>query len=377
MAGRENPPEGPQEGPPGGGDDEYRSVVFDETFIEAARLQEFSARERLEDEEHAAVRSRPLGVPGGGTSKQGIILVLLIAIAFGMAVYMGIRNPYQSVPAAPVQPMRLTMLPLAPQDAVPGAAPEDLFEHSPAAQFRKGAEGVTLPATRRTDHFSENQILAALSGAKDYVVASSLDPDVLNGGAVRSVRILLDPGQQAQFDRSLEQPRSDGRHAATGWMVRFDPAKAALAAPEIRVNGTLAVEETGPDSLEVTADHVFVYAVRPAGDGGDAASGASLFTVRREVRFHFEREDLRDQQLRVENVAMRAGPMACSAETAETLVPLLAGERAKDDGTAGTDPYERGRSRSSLCGVLADSAQPHPDRPGGEGAAGRQGRTAD
>ncbi|MCT2590421.1 hypothetical protein LHJ74_10945 [Streptomyces sp. N2-109] len=379
MAGSDKPPEGPFEEPPGG-DDEYRSLVFDESFVEAARLQEFSAQERLADEQHAAVRSRPGGIagrvmgrgPGLGKSRQGIVLVLLITLAFGTAIYMGIHNPYQDPGATPAQPMRVTTQPLVPQDAVPGGKPADLFEHSPAARFRAGAKGVPLPDAHRTDHFSENQILAALTSAKEYVVASSLDPAVLTGGAVSSVRVLLDTGQLEQFDRSVESPGNEARRASTGWMVRFDPSQVALAGRDVRVDGDMAVEETAPDVLEVTADHVFVYAVRPAQSGDDGgeetkaarnADGASLFTVRREVRFHFDRSDLRDQQLSVQQVSMRAGPMACSADPSEALRPMTAGERAEKGGPAGTDPYVRDRSSGSMCGVLADSAQPQSADP--------------
>ncbi|MDJ1130391.1 hypothetical protein [Streptomyces iconiensis] len=369
MSGRKDPPEGTPEGVPGGGDDEYRSLVFDESFIKAARLEEFSAQERMEDEEHAAVRSRP-DAPGGdrsglGFSRQGLVLVLLIAVAFGTAIYMGVRNPYQSPPKAGAEPMRNSLLPLAPDGVVPGATPADLFEHSPAAQFRNGADGVTLPPVRRSAHFSESQVLSALTDAKDYVVESSLNPKVLTGGSVRSVRLLLNASQQDQFDQSVENSRNDGRHAATAWMVRFDPARTALADPRVRVNGTLAVQEAGANALEVTADHVFVYAVRAAdaGKGKDAKRAASLFSVRREVRFHFEREDLRDHQLSVRQVSMRAGPMTCAEDPSDALTPLLAGQRAKNEGPAGTDPFARGRSTASMCGVLAASAQPSPDRP--------------
>lgn len=352
-----------------GGDDEYRSLVFDESFIKAARLQEFSAQERLEDEEHAAVRPRPEAERHGrtalGFSRQGLVLVLLIALAFGTAIYMGIRNPYRTPTRPGAEPMRSELMPLAPLDPVPGATPADLFEHSPAAHFGKGADGVTLPPVRSSAHFSESQVLAALAGAKDYIVASSLDPKVLAGGAVRPVRVLLDPWQQRQFDRSVESPRNDSRHAATAWMVRFDPAKAALASDEVRVRGTLAVQEAGANALEVTADHVFVYAVRPtdAGDGKEARKQASLFSVRREVRFHFERGDLRDHQVSLRQVSMRAGPMNCAEDPSDTLTPLLAGERSKDVGRAGTDPFARGRSTASMCGLLADDAQPSPEHP--------------
>lgn len=355
-------------------------MVFDDSFVEAARIQEYSAKERLEDEEHAPVRRRPLsayeglGVLAGddgdggvrrrlGASRQGIVLVLLIIVAFGMAIYMGVRTPYPSPSVSPTQPMRITLLPLAPRESVPGGTPAGLYAHSPAAQFRTGAEGVTLPQVRRVGGFSESQVLSALTTAKDYVVESSLDPKVLGGGGARAVRIMLDPAQHRQFDRSLERPRTDGRHAATGWMIRFDPSKVALADPQVRVDGRLTVREAAGNALEVTADHVFVYAVRPASadkDSGD--EDASLFTVRREVRFHIDQADLRDRQLSVEQVAMTAGPLPCSTDPSGTMTPLLAGEEAKDDRAAGSDPYARGRSSASLCGVLSSGAQPSPDK---------------
>ncbi|OEV02730.1 hypothetical protein [Streptomyces oceani] len=356
MAGREEPDEGTP-----GGDDEYRSVVFDESFVEAARLQEYSAKERLDDEEHAAVRSRP--TPPGRrpfrASKQAIVLMLLIVLAFGTAVFMGIRNPFPGIESTPSGPMRSTTLPLQPRGEVPGSTPADLFKHSPAAQFRAGAEGITLPTVHQTGGFARSEVLNALTIVKDYLVSSSMDPSVLTGGAVRPVRNLVDAEQRGQFDQSVEHPRADGKHASTGWMVRFDPAKVALAAKQVRVNGTLAVEESRSGVLEITADHVFVYAVRPAGsgDGEAAAERASLFTVHRDMRFELDREDLREHQVRVAQATTRAGPMACSADAAETLNPLLAGQRAPDGGPAGENPYDRGRA---TCGVLADSAQPSP-----------------
>lgn len=360
MAGREKPPDGPPQEGPGGGDDEYRSVVFDESFVDAARLQEFSAKERMNDESHAAVRSRPPGESSGESrSRQGLMLVMLILIAFGTAVYMGVRNPLPAPQPAPVQPARMATVPLVPRGPVPGSTPGDLIANSPASAFHEGADGIALPPPRRTDHFSESQVLEALMGAKDYVVTSSLDPAVLTGGAVRPVRLMLDPGQLEQFEASVDDPRADGRHAVTGWMVRFDPDAVTLAPAPVRVDGTLTVEETGPDALVVTADHVFVYALR----GAEGEGPASLFTVRREIRFHFGREDLAEDQLQVLTVSTRAGPMACGADHAETLTPLLAGERVENDRPPGTDPYALDRSRGAVCGVLADSARPHPAGP--------------
>ncbi|MER6959018.1 MULTISPECIES: hypothetical protein [unclassified Streptomyces] len=356
MAGPGDPPEGTPEGTPGGGEDEYRSVVFDESFVRAARIQEYSAQERMAD--HApAVRTRPPLRRGRGLSRQALLLVVLIAVAFGTAVYMGLRNPYQS-PAArrPAEPLRMTVIPLSPQGVVPGAAdPESLFARSPAAQFRIGADGIPLPASRRTAHFSDSQVVAALTTAKDYIVHSSLYPEVLTGQQVRPVRALIDADQLDQFDESFSHPTADGRHAPTGWLVRFDPAQAQLADSKIRVQGTLEAAETDSSTLEVTADHTFVYALRPTGAAADAP--ASLFTVRRELHFRFDREDLRTHQVQLIVSYVQAGPLSCAEDSTNHLRPLLAGETAKAGGPAGTDPYATDGA-ASLCGALATSAQP-------------------
>ncbi|MFJ3229738.1 hypothetical protein [Streptomyces sp. NPDC086787] len=361
MGGPGDPPEGTPEGAPVGGEDEYRSVVFDESFVRAARLKEYSARERMAD--HApAVRRRP--VLHRGLSRQALVLVLLLAVAFGTAVYMGLRHPYGSAQLQQAAiPLRMTVVPLAPQGKVPGAADaEYLYEHSPAAQFAVGAEGVPLPAARRTAHFADSDVVAALSTAKDYIVRSALYPEVLDSSQVRPVRALLDPGQIEQFDQSFEHPAADGRHAPTGWLVRFDPARVRLADDRIRVQGTLRVAETDSSTLEITAEHTVVYALRPA--AGDDTAQASLFTVRRALTFRFGHDDLRTHQVRLVSSSTQAGPLGCAGDTANHLRPLLAGQTAEPGGPPATDPYAPG-DVAALCGTLATGAQPQVTAPAG------------
>ncbi|GAA0486526.1 hypothetical protein GCM10009544_54890 [Streptomyces stramineus] len=335
--------------------------------MRAARLEELSASERMGD--HAlAVRNRRVWTRVS-TSRQVLVLVVLIALAFGTAVYMGLRHPYQDPGAPAAEPMRSTLVPLAPRGAVPGGTAAQLFENSPAAQFREGVEGVNLPAARSTRHFSESQVMAALAAAKEYTVKSALDPAVLTGGAQRSVRLLLDPSQLEQFDRSFDHPADDGQHAATAWLVRFDPAQVALVDTPVRAQGVFSVAETGTSTLEVSADHTFVYALRPAGAGEDRAAradaaGASLFTVRRTMHFRFDRDGLQEHQLIVLQSQQQAGPASCSADAEAYLRPLLAGQKASAEGPEGTDPYATGGGPAvAVCGAMADRAQPRP--PGG------------
>ncbi len=266
-----------------------------------------------------------------GLSRQALILVLLIALAFGTAIYMGVRNPYESPAAEPVpEPLRMTVIPLAPQGAVPGAIDtEQLFAHSPAAEFRIGAEGITLPATRRTAHFSDSQVVSALTTAKDYIVESSLDPEVLTGREVRAVRVMLDPDQLDQFDRaSTTRPPTAGTRPPAGWCASTPPAP-QLADGRIRVRGTLRAAETDSATLEVVADHTFVYALRPT--GADGRTKASLFTVRRELHFRFDRDDLRMHQVRAGRL-LRPGRTAVLRGGLRRLPEAAAGRR---DGQAG------------------------------------------
>jgi hypothetical protein len=367
MAGHGDPPEGPPEGIPDGppgGDDEYRSVVFDESFVRAARLQEFSAQERLTDRERAVrVRGARTGTVSHGFRngpRQLLALFVLIALAFGTAVYLGFRQPYR-MPASShaAAQLRMTVVPLAPAGAVPGGTPADLLASSPAAGFATGAAGIVLPASvERTGDFTESQIRTALSIARDYVIASSLNADVLAGRDREPVRTLLDPEQMPQFDRAFAKPAADGLHDPAGWLVAFDAAKVRQAAGATRVHGTLRYEVTADRALEVIADHTFVYALRPA--ASTATDGASLFTVRRELHFRFDGKDLEKHQAELVESVVGAGPEACSAGAGKAFAPLLAGARASSASPPGVDPFANGRLAGELCGVLAGTSRPTP-----------------
>jgi hypothetical protein len=327
--------------------------VFDESFVRAARIQEYSAQERL-DGTFRAVRTRRAWARCG-PPRQALILVMLILVAFGTAVYLGVRNPYHASPAATAQPLRITLIPLTPTGRVPEADAKDPFAGRTAQHYRTGAEGITLPMARRLGTFSESQVMQALATTKDYLYASSIDPDELTGGDVRGVRSVLATGQLPQFDRSLSRPADDGLHAATGWLVRFDPTRVRLASDEVRVQGSMKAELGGADFLEVITDHTMVYAVRNA-DG--AHSTASLFTVRRDLRLRFDRDDLRDQQMELVQAEVEAGPLSCATAPVEYFRPLLAGQRSS--GVTGANPYDRDHDMTTVCGALSPEASISP-----------------
>ncbi|WP_049575796.1 hypothetical protein [Streptomyces sp. SBT349] len=361
MAGRADPPEGTPGGVPGAGDEEYPSTVFDESFIRAARLQEFSARQRLEDHT-TAVRTRAPETGGHLTGrtvpKQGIALALIILLAFAAAIYLGANNPYDVGRAMVADPPAAMTVALAPEGEVRGGTDlAALWADSPAAGFGAGAGGVDLPDPRATDHFTAEQVLTALTLAKEYAVAGALTPEVLTGTTSVPVRELLGAEQRQRFDAAVggQDPQSD----ATDWLVRFDPDEAVLADPQVRVEGSFTFSEIADDVLQVNGRHVYVYALRPAGVG--AAAPAALFTVQRQVRLQFGEKELRDRHVVLRQADTVAGPMDCAADRSAVLHPLLAGERASQPASEGTDPYALDGERAAPCGTLAVSDPPRPE----------------
>jgi hypothetical protein len=352
MSGSGDPPEGAPEGTPGGGEDEYRSVVFDESFVKAARIQEFSARERLGAGTGAPRAVRIRHVLPGGLARQAAALVILIVLAFGFAIYMGVRHPYKADTPAAGEPLRANVIPLVPPGEVPAVPPSAPFRGSRAATYAVGARGIVDPPdVHREGGFAESEVVAALDIVRKYLTATSLNPRAVADGDVGAVRDLLDPGQVDQFDASLSKPAEDGEHEATGWLVRFDPAQQVSVVPgDIRVNGTMDPQETDDAQLEVTSDHTFVYALR-----GPGHSAVSLFTVRRKLRFRFDHQQIQQGHVQDVQADVSAGPLACESEAQSGFRPILAGGRAPG-GVVGADPYDHRLPVGAVCGVLATAA---------------------
>jgi hypothetical protein len=382
MSGPGDPPEGTPEGASGGGDDEYRSVVFDESFVKAARIQEYSAQERLDD---AARPVRIRHVLPRGLARQAVALILLIVLAFGFAIYMGVRHPYKSHNDDSGEQLRVTVIPLVPSGTVAAVSPAAPFDGTTAAQYGSGVEGLRLPTSRRIGGYGADEVRAAYETAREFLTDSALDPQTVTGGDVRQVLDLLDPGQVDQFESSLSRPTADGSHEVTGWLVRFDPdpsLRVELVDDGIRVRGTFDASETHDNQLEIAADHTYVYAIRSS---SDATGPVSLFTVRRQLRFHFDHRELRDHHIQVVQADVVAGPLACSADVQSYFRPILAGQSAPG-AVAGADPYDHGHPAGAVCAPLTSAGvsgepgggpPPGPSAPATEGAPATAATAAD
>ncbi|MER8186345.1 hypothetical protein [Kitasatospora sp. NPDC094015] len=345
MGDPREPPEGAPEGG-SGNEDEFRSVVFDESFVRAARIQELSAQERLDGDHPRATRSRIGFGALGSLPRQAVALLLVVVLAFAAAVYFGVSSPHRpgTVPSgAQLTSSTVALAPPGPVAAV--TDPAQPFAGL-AAGYADGAAGLGLPAAAATAHFTRGEVARALETAQRYLTASALAPATVAQSETGQARALVTAGEQTQYDESVATPRDDQRHAATGWLVRFDPGKVALASPTVKVAGTVTVDEVDSGTLDLVADHTLVYAVRPA---GTADAPASLFSVRRELRLEFEHGDIGTGRLRIVNAVVQAGPTACGTDTSAYLQPLLAGAAA---GAAPVSPADHSRPAWQLCGVL-------------------------
>ncbi|WP_052440941.1 SCO2583 family membrane protein [Streptacidiphilus anmyonensis] len=426
MGGRAEPPEGGPEGG-AGGEDEFRSVVFDESFIRAARIQELSASERLSGA-HRSVRRRG---SRGGLPRQALALMLLIGFAFATAVYMGVRHPYAPPITGAAANLTTQVIPLQPgpagiptdhnpvnlppslvasasasasASAAAGGAPsggasgsasatpsgsasgaspsasvsapavvghDPVFSGLPGSEYLPiGATGFNLPNARHTDHFTHDQVYAALQVVLNYLKASSLDADVLAAGNTDDVRQYLSPGQTEQFSDSVDHPANDQRHLATGWMVRFDPAKVRLATQQVLVApGSVAYHELDSGTLEVTSDYTFVYAlspVRPAPATPTAAPSASAsgspsatataepvvyYAVRRALTYWLTPDDITGGHLQVVDSVTQAGATSCAADNSAFLQPLFPAS-----GHTGAQP----KGSPSASAKATPTPTPHP-----------------
>ncbi|WP_441246132.1 SCO2583 family membrane protein [Kitasatospora sp. McL0602] len=350
-------PREPPEGTPDGGsgnEDEYRSVVFDESFVRAARIQELSARERLGGHYPRAVRPRVFLGPFGSLPRQAVALLLLVAMAFAAAVYFGVSSPHRLTAAPTGNQLTVSLVALSPVSPVAAVADtKNPFAALPSG-YADGSAGFGVPAPSATEHFTKAEVTRALDVAQSYLTAADLSPAVLVQGETGEVRSLITPGEQAQYDQSINNARDDQHHAATGWLVRFDPGQVALASDVVKVTGTMQVTEVDTGTLEVTTDHTFVYALRPAGTESPVL--VSLFSVRRELRLEFDRADIGAGHLRVVDAVEQAGPTTCGTPLADHFQPVLATRgpvpAAPPASPAPVNPGDHAHPAWQLCGVL-------------------------
>jgi hypothetical protein len=346
---------GPPDGIPGGGndgEDEYGSVVFDESFVRAAGLHEPTARERM----HAGEKPRPLRPPTAARTWSGRALTatLLVIVLVASVLFFALRSLLPGPPVGSRTPAVLSRTVLeaaAGAPVTPAGPPADPFAGSPAAAWPDGAAGIHLPEAAATAHFTVPQVQSALLSAREIVSSTQTAAPVLRGAHPWVAEALLDPAHRRQLITAIDHPADDDVHAATGWVTRFDPATVEQFDPRVRVDARVQVTERSENDLSVVVDGVFVYAVRQVGAN---PAPWTRFVVHRTWDFHADHEGLRHGLVGVRSIITSAGPQACAADGAAWFRPTFPGNQGPPATTAPTDPYRLDPSAvgPARCGMF-------------------------
>ncbi|WP_457460785.1 hypothetical protein [Streptomyces sp. TE5632] len=259
--------------------------------------------------------------------------------------------------------------PLAPESArptsAPSAAPADIptrkrpFVGSPAARWESGAEAIRLPEgkAKAVNGVSAAAVEAALEGAREFLITSNLDHEVIMGAEPKKALALLDPlmgDYLAELRAGLRKPTVENDPV---WVLtRFDPDEVEPV-DDVRVRGRLTVESVRGTAGKavVKGDYTFVYALARRG-GGEVAR----VIVRRVIEVEavdparFQATDghiwLADVNSEIGNDDCREGDGVIRPQFLADLEggPMPTGEER--------DPYDRSRGLEGAageCGVVS------------------------
>ncbi|MFJ4678927.1 hypothetical protein [Kitasatospora sp. NPDC088783] len=288
----------PGDGGPGSSDDPFEGLVLDEEFVRAATNKEASGRARMLTERwrrepppanepwrpttevRPAGKARRAGRAAGPKRARPVRGVLLFALAVAV-VLVGLRLTGTGRSDAPESSALPTVgAETAPPSSAPPTVdpdvptPERPWAGSPAEAWPNGADGIGMPdSTPATGVFGAKQVAAHLDAVKAYLVATNLDPQVLAGGSPQRALELLNGEDADRLSQALAHP--DAEHDPTGWLSRFDPARAVPVTDQVKVQGRISFEGDGDKGMLVHTDVTYVYALRPGPDAGKAGGGGA------------------------------------------------------------------------------------------------------
>ncbi|PXY20642.1 hypothetical protein BA062_32805 [Prauserella flavalba] len=140
----------------------------------------------------------------------------------------------------------------------PAADPIDLnrpFADTPAHDWAEGADAIVVPKAVAVGGFTAERVARAYDEVKAMLVASRLDPRMIEHGEVEPFLALLAEGQREEIRGQFREAEWPAPYA-----TRIAPGFRLLAAPP-RINGTMIAEPgPAPGSLRVRTNYVFAYA---------------------------------------------------------------------------------------------------------------------
>ncbi|HEY0001188.1 MAG TPA: hypothetical protein VGB74_12095 [Actinoplanes sp.] len=157
-----------------------------------------------------------------------------------------------------------------------GPAPADPFVGTPAAGYRAGEAGITLPRAVAVDGFRAGEVETALRRVRAVLIASRLAEGMLVGHEPARFLALLAPGQRAAVEARF---RAGSFSTLATWI---DPTVSLDMAAPPRVSGRATYTSAvvgGVRTLQVTTNFVWVYAFQ--------AAGRPLAAVHDEIRWDF------------------------------------------------------------------------------------------
>ncbi|WP_308297189.1 MULTISPECIES: hypothetical protein [unclassified Streptomyces] len=217
---------------------------------------------------------------GRGSRRRTVWSALGVLLAVAVAVIA--LNPSAALSwlpggAAP-EAAAASASPLAPETGRPSGAPAGTaglptrkrpFTGSPAERWAAGADAIEVPKAKAVAGVSAARIETALRLTKDFLVASNLDREVLNGAQPKKALALIDPLQKdylSELRAGLRRPTVE--NDPTWTFTRFDPDRVELVGPDVRVRGRMTVEPGGTAGQAlIRADYTFVYPLARAGGG--------------------------------------------------------------------------------------------------------------
>ncbi|MFD7260673.1 hypothetical protein [Streptomyces sp. NPDC059874] len=257
-----------------------------------------------------------------------------------------------------------TARPTAPPPSVDPDAPtlQEPFRGSPALQWADGAAGIELPAAEAVGGMSQEKVADALAKAKQFLVATNLDPAALRGERPAAALALLDPKDDetsALVDKSLAKPGKE--QDPLSLITRYNPAELKLVGDVVKVRGRMWLEpgkEAG--QANVLADFTFVYPLVKAAAGADQVERT---IVRREITFSIadpRKWEATAGRLWLDTYRVDIANSACDVYDGY-VHPAFDADPVTGATPSGTpeDPYDRSKSidatRQEGCGSVSRS----------------------
>ncbi|RSN22594.1 hypothetical protein DMC61_34665 [Amycolatopsis sp. WAC 04169] len=224
-----------------------------------------------------------------------------------------------------------------PPKAAPVLTGVDLdrpFDRTPAANWREGLAGITVPPGQAVGGFTAQEVDAAYRKVTEAITAARLGSRALRDHDGSELLALLAPNERAQIHEML----TSGPTVEKNRYLTLIGQKALSKAPP-RMTGALTVKSGGKGELVIHASYTTAYAfdARP----GEALSPSDIVPFLREEQDYVIRKAppfaKADAGLSFGEGRGYRSHMACDAARAGILAPQYAG---KDSTVAGTPPVD-------------------------------------